>query len=165
MKIRLTTLILLVAFGVGLSSCKKDKKEAPAANGSWKVENKSYSQKNSIAMEDTDEFMLMAYDDDTYTSGNACMAVFKHRPTASGTYKIKLTDNSDELANDQVAILFTEKIGGVAYAALAKDGNATVTVSGGKVKVSVGTVNGIKAQPDVPGTEKNITVSASISEE
>jgi len=140
-------LLVLAVLGLTFSSCKKDKKnneDGGSLNKSWKVGDKTYKQTFSMFQSLGPATALMAFA--TMPSGDATVdnlqVIFKTKPTANGSYKIVYKPNYSDLNADEVYVYAAEANGDKAAVAKSDDNKtATVTVSGGKVSVTVPKVN------------------------
>lgn len=133
-KLLFTASALAVLFA---SSCKKDDDKGPASN-TWKVGDKSYSGVAAIISETTNHIVT------TDASGNAFSVYFKTLPTEGGSYKVVGISDFMTLDNDEVCIQAAVAGSGSSkvYSSTGDDNvNATVTVSGETISVTVPAVN------------------------
>ncbi len=147
MKKLIYPLIVLTITSLFFSSCKKDKTKdnnSSTLNKSWKVGDKTYTQAFSMFISQGVATTLTAFR--TMPSGSASVdniqVIFKTKPTTNGTYKIVYKPNYSDLNADEVYVSTYEATSDKNAVAKGDDNKtATVTVSGGKVTVSIPKIN------------------------
>ncbi|RYZ50616.1 MAG: hypothetical protein EOP49_13630, partial [Sphingobacteriales bacterium] len=158
------TLIFIALSAIALTSCSKSETNPTNNSGiptdGWKLDGTKHTQMYCVRQNNFRS--LNAVDNDTSISGipYSFSACFHEFPTTSGTYHVValVVDSSGSrpglnIADDEIIILATVPQAGQnnkSYWSTGADGlNATVTVTGGKIKVEV---------PEIDVTDGNNTV-------
>ena len=120
------------------ASCKKSSSSSATANG-WKLGATSYTTKFSSASAATKQLIAM----DAIPSGsnpavNDCIVTFSALPASGGTFKIVSAVSGLALGANEITVAGGTYNPGATYLSTGNDGvSATVTVSGGKITVTV----------------------------
>ncbi len=152
-------ILMLVAFTIATSSCKKDDADSSASSGSWKLGTTEYKVAYSLRTNTSgrNPTVLFMFADATPTKDvsklNTFNLDFQTPPTASGTFQLVGTVG-DALTATQCELSVGNA--GAAYAYIGSTVNIDVKVSNGKVTFTVPeiTVKNLSGGADAKVTAK-----------